>query len=90
MVTRTLSRWLMSIALAVFTLVAIHLLLAGMSVQAHAPTALDSQIRYVAITGSDVGNDCTNSSLPCATAQHAVDVAAEMTKSASHLALTPT
>ena len=30
---------------------------------------------YVAMTGSDIGNSCSNSALPCATVQHAVDVA---------------
>lgn len=30
---------------------------------------------YVAATGSDGGNPCTNSATPCATVQHAVDVA---------------
>jgi parallel beta-helix repeat protein len=32
--------------------------------------------RYVAPTGSDSGNDCTNSASPCATVQYAVDQAA--------------
>ena len=33
-------------------------------------------IRYVdCVTGSDDGNDCADSSTPCATIQHAVDVA---------------
>src|SRR5262245_35915613 len=31
--------------------------------------------RYVAPSGSDSGNDCANSASPCATVQHAVDVA---------------
>jgi fibronectin-binding autotransporter adhesin len=31
--------------------------------------------RYVATTGDDTSNNCTNSSLPCATLQHAIDVA---------------
>ena len=31
--------------------------------------------RYVATTGSDAGNDCTNQGSPCRTVQHAVDVA---------------
>src|SRR5512136_2100495 len=31
--------------------------------------------RYVAVGGGDAGNDCTVSSNPCATVQHAVDVA---------------
>ncbi len=31
--------------------------------------------RYVSITGSDSGNDCTHPNNPCATIQHAVDVA---------------
>ena len=77
MATRTVSRWLMSIALAVFSLVTINLLLASTSAQAHTPAAPDNQIRYVATTGSDVSNDCAVSGLPCATAQHAVDVATD-------------
>ena len=32
-------------------------------------------VRYVASSGNDAGNDCANSSAPCATVQHAVDVA---------------
>jgi uncharacterized repeat protein (TIGR01451 family) len=32
--------------------------------------------RYVADTGTDTGNDCTASGSPCATLQHAIDVAA--------------
>jgi len=31
--------------------------------------------RFVALTGSDAANSCTNAVLPCATIQHAVDVA---------------
>ncbi len=33
------------------------------------------ETRYVASTGSDVGNLCTNPSSPCETIQHAIDVA---------------
>lgn len=36
----------------------------------------DPVSRYVALTGNDGGNDCTNDSSPCRTIQHAVDVAA--------------
>jgi hypothetical protein len=32
-------------------------------------------VRYVAPVGNDSGNDCSNSGTPCATIQHAVDVA---------------
>jgi hypothetical protein len=32
-------------------------------------------VRYVASTGSDLSNDCTNSDTPCETIQHAVDQA---------------
>ncbi len=32
-------------------------------------------VRYVAITGNDASNDCTNAGNPCRTIQHAVDVA---------------
>lgn len=31
--------------------------------------------RFVALTGTDTANSCTNAALPCATIQHAVDVA---------------
>ncbi|HMB89998.1 MAG TPA: hypothetical protein VKP65_04070 [Rhodothermales bacterium] len=31
--------------------------------------------RYVATTGNDTGNDCTNPATPCATISHAVDIA---------------
>jgi predicted outer membrane repeat protein len=31
--------------------------------------------RYVATTGNDTGNDCLNETNPCATVQHAIDVA---------------
>src|SRR4051794_23384137 len=31
--------------------------------------------RFVALTGLDAANSCTNAVLPCATIQHAVDVA---------------
>ncbi len=75
MVTRTLSRWLMSVALAASALVAINLLLTSTPAQARIQAAPVNQIRYVATTGSDVGNNCTNSGLPCATLQHAIDVA---------------
>jgi hypothetical protein len=42
------------------------------------PAAVYAQggtIRYVAPGGSDLNNDCTASATPCATVQHAVDVA---------------
>ncbi len=35
-----------------------------------------NQIRYVAPGGTDGGNLCSNSDIPCATVQHAVDIAA--------------
>ena len=41
------------------------------------PVLAGSTIRYVATTGSDLGNDCTDSGNPCATPQHAVDEANE-------------
>lgn len=34
-----------------------------------------ASIRYVAVAGVDAGNDCTVSTMPCATVQHAVNVA---------------
>ncbi len=42
-----------------------------------APAQANPDIRYVAPppTGNDVGNDCTNPSNPCATIQHAINVA---------------
>ncbi len=36
---------------------------------------IESSLRYVATTGTDLNNDCHDSSRPCATIQHAVDVA---------------
>ena len=36
----------------------------------------DVHIRYVAVSGTDNGNDCGRDTLPCATVQHAVDVSA--------------
>ena len=77
MVTRTLSRGLMSIALALFALVAINVLLTGTPAQARVSAAPVTQIRYVATTGSDVGNNCADSGLPCATTQRAIDIAAD-------------
>ena len=35
-----------------------------------------ASIRYVVPSGTDAGNDCGNSAAPCATVQHAVDMAA--------------
>ena len=35
----------------------------------------DPAIRYVAISGDDILNDCTNNGNPCRTVQQAVDVA---------------
>jgi len=35
----------------------------------------NSDVRYVAPGGTDEGNDCRHSENPCATLQHAVDVA---------------
>ncbi|MEA3439956.1 MAG: hypothetical protein U9R58_06710 [Chloroflexota bacterium] len=46
---------------------------AGVSLSLAAANASDT--RYVAAGGSDTGNDCTSSSSPCATIQHAVDQA---------------
>ena len=46
---------------------------AGVSVSMAATNA--SFTRYVASGGSDTGNDCTSSSSPCATIQHAADQA---------------
>jgi len=60
-----------AIALAALLLVGMFLLLNGLPiVQAATPVS-----RYVATTGSDTSNDCTVSSSPCATVQHAVDEA---------------
>ncbi|NOZ04805.1 MAG: hypothetical protein GXP41_00410 [Chloroflexi bacterium] len=39
------------------------------------PVRADPGPRYVAATGTDVSNNCTASNNPCATIQHAVDVA---------------
>jgi len=49
----------------------------GSAHTSQATLAQASTVRYVAPapTGDDAGNDCANSSAPCATVQHAVDVA---------------
>jgi len=39
------------------------------------PVSALAAIRYVATTGDDAANDCSNSAAPCATLQHAVDIA---------------
>jgi hypothetical protein len=39
------------------------------------PARADPGTRYVGTTGSDASNDCTNPGNPCATLQHAIDVA---------------
>jgi hypothetical protein len=39
------------------------------------PARADRGTRYVGTTGSDASNDCTNPGNPCATLQHAIDVA---------------
>jgi len=62
------------IAGVVFTLV--FLLFARHEGSVVAMSAASANIRYVAVTGNDTGNDCTNSSTPCATIQRAVDQAA--------------
>ncbi|MBN1260678.1 MAG: DUF11 domain-containing protein [Anaerolineae bacterium] len=43
---------------------------------AAATLAFTPTLRYVAPTGSDTNNDCTNSGAPCATIQHAIDESA--------------
>lgn len=45
----------------------------ALNISSGQPTAA---IRYVAVEGTDAGNDCATSTTPCATVQHAVDVAA--------------
>jgi parallel beta-helix repeat protein len=59
-----------SIALALVGVIAL-LWLADMPSPARASLAN----RYVAVTGNDASNNCTNSGSPCRTIQHAVDVA---------------
>ncbi len=56
---------------ATFALLAVAGLLVTMGRPAHAAP----DVRYVAPGGSDAGNECTDSANPCATVQHAVDVA---------------
>jgi hypothetical protein len=41
------------------------------------PALAGATTRYVATTGSDTGNDCSESNNPCATVQYSVDVANE-------------
>jgi hypothetical protein len=50
---------------------AVSLLLLGFASTAQA----DGATRYVATTGNDTSNDCSSSSSPCATVQHAIDQA---------------
>lgn len=52
------------------------LVLAG-GLLAAGPAQAAAQTRYVATTGSDSENDCTDSGQPCKTIQHAVDQAAD-------------
>jgi hypothetical protein len=53
-------------------------ILVSLSLSAATQVRADPGIRYVAVSGSDLGggNDCTNPSSPCETIQHALDVAA--------------
>ncbi len=59
------------------TLAGVALTLALLWLGAATPTQANPGPRYVAPppSGSDTGNDCTNPSNPCATIQHAIDVA---------------
>ena len=50
----------------------VTLFIPAMGVPAHA----QGDIRYVAANGSDDGNNCGMAASPCATIQHALDVAA--------------
>jgi hypothetical protein len=52
------------------------LTLAALATIAGPPAQAASVVRYVAPGGKDSGNLCTASASPCATIQHAVDVAA--------------
>lgn len=67
-------RVLISLVLGVTLLIGL-LLAMGATRSPEVALAQGSTARYVAMTGNDSGNDCTNSSTPCATIQHAVDVA---------------
>ena len=48
----------------------------GMAISLSAPSHAASTY-YVATTGSDAGNDCTDMANPCATVNHAIDQAAD-------------
>jgi parallel beta-helix repeat protein len=64
------SRWTSAIAISVaFTALCLLLLMPSRSLEASAV------IRYVAQSGANTGNNCAQSSNPCATIQHAVDAA---------------
>ncbi len=67
---RRLALFLSAMALAV-------VLLGVLMYFAQAPRVVHAAgtVRYVAPTGSDTGNDCSNPASPCATIQHAVDQA---------------
>lgn len=51
------------------------LLTVGGALALATPASAAASTRYVATTGSDSENDCTNQGQPCATVQHAVDQA---------------
>jgi hypothetical protein len=57
------------------TLLGLVLALAVIGLGAAARAWPASAVRYVATTGTDAANDCTSKTEPCATIQHAVDVA---------------
>jgi hypothetical protein len=67
-----------SIALSVATGVGLIILVLGATgawLIPPCPALAILNARYVATTGSDAANSCTNAAAPCATIQHAVDVA---------------
>jgi hypothetical protein len=73
-----------SIALALAGVIAMFWLAGGSS-----PARASLASRYVATTGSDTSNSCTNSGSPCRTIQHAVDVADAGIASSSPRGCTP-
>jgi len=60
---------------ALAVLAGVVLALALLWLGAVAPARADPDLRYVATTGTDGGNNCETATNPCATIQHAIDVA---------------
>jgi uncharacterized repeat protein (TIGR01451 family) len=71
-------RWIFIFSLAVapcILFLLIHFLAPGASADVIPPSMANAAIRYVDTGGDDSGNDCLDSSSPCATIQQAIDLA---------------